>query len=68
MKYKQLYAGDSVEIERGGHFYCACCDCGLVHKITPHSRSKIVRLTLEHANRRTGQYRRRLRERKAGND
>ena len=61
-KYVQLYPGDSVQVEKGGSFFCACCDCGLVHEITPKSKAKYVTLTLNLANRQTGQYRRRMAE------
>lgn len=59
-KYDKMQSGESVDIpwREGGYMYQACCDCGLVHKITVVATKKNARLRFFTDNRRTAQIRR----------
>jgi hypothetical protein len=59
-KYETTGDGSPVDLDwRDRHYlYLACCDCGLVHKITVVATKRRARLRFWRDNRRTGQLRR----------
>jgi hypothetical protein len=61
-KYPQLADGQPIMIRLGDPFYCACCDCGLVHKqiyqLTKWQDEVVLVARHWRDNRRTGQKRR----------
>lgn len=59
-RYTNMVDGDIATVKHGDHFYLACCDCDLVHKITAtyDPDNQMIVLTLCRDNRRTGQVRR----------
>ena len=59
-KYSKAESGEPVDIpwRDGGYMYLACCDCGLVHKITVAATKRMARLRFYRDERRTGQIRR----------
>ena len=58
MTYRQLYDGDSVSIEKGGHWNLQCCDCGLVHRLDFKVSSEATVVEVHQENRRTAAVRR----------
>ena len=57
-KYIQLYDGDSVTVVRDKEWRFACCDCGLVHRITFQNHRNSTTATISRDNRRTAATRR----------
>ena len=54
--------GDTVMVDKGDLMNFSCCDCGLVHWIVLLNQQKTISATFFRDARRTGQRRRRLRE------
>ena len=63
-KYIQLNNGDTIRVPKNSYMNFQCCDCGLVHQVILRNHRNTIDVVMVRDNRRTGQVRRRERERR----
>lgn len=62
-KLENIEDGGSFEVEKDpGLFFLGCCDCNLTHIVIIQNKRSTVKFTFYRDERRTGQRRRRQRE------